>query len=621
MSLTVAGDRLRLKAGTYTTRIDYSTLTINSGTDYTTGAVTIYSEDGIGAAIIRPTGDNTAINLNNAASPIHHVIFDGLTADCTNLNGSGAACVSVGGGHTGAHHIRFIRFESKNSGASGSPDNPIGPGFLIGGDDNETIDCSSHHNGFGSTVQSGSNGVYGYYVTGSRNVVRNCDIHHNGAYGIHSFNTSFGTNDNIYENNRIWDNGANQTQHTYNLLMTAGSGNIARNNVIWATSSSGPVFGLSLGSDGGNCQNCVAYNNTVVGVPYYGIKVSNTTVGAVVRNNIAHNNALGNLDNEAGGNATFSNNLCTTTCPSYSTNSKAEPATTTFVNLATQDFRLKAGSQAISGGTPVPVTTDITGLLRPAGGGWDIGAYEYTADIPASQPPQLVVALPLDEGTGTIASDVSGQKNNANFVGGVTWDNAGKYGKAVALDGTGYLNIPASTSMAIAPAMTLEAWIYPTASPSGFSAIIVQDRYYLYASSDAGVCPTPLAPIGGYSTTVGHYLCATSLPPQGQWSYLTVTHDGTTTTFYLNGNVIASQISTDPMIPTTYPMTIGASSFGEYFIGKIDEPRVYTYARNPAQILSDMNTPLIGPPGKLVEIAAPASVEISSASSLEISAQ
>jgi hypothetical protein len=102
---------------------------------------------------------------------------------------------------------------------------------------------------------------------------------------------------------------------------------------------------------------------------------------------------------------------------------------------------------------------------------------------------------------------------------------------------------------------------------------------------------------------------------------LTVTHDGTTTTFYLNGNVIASQISTDPMIPTTYPMTIGASSFGEYFIGKIDEPRVYTYARNPAQILSDMNTPLIGPPGKLVEIAAPASVEISSASSLEISAQ
>jgi hypothetical protein len=91
-------------------------------------------------------------------------------------------------------------------------------------------------------------------------------------------------------------------------------------------------------------------------------------------------------------------------------------------------------------------------------------------------------------------------------------------------------------------------------------------------------------------------------------------------TFFLNGNPISSRPSSDPMVPSTAGLTVGASIYGEYFIGKIDEPRVYNYARTPAQIMSDMNTPLIGAPGKVVEIAAPASVEISSASSLEISA-
>jgi hypothetical protein len=74
------------------------------------------------------------------------------------------------------------------------------------------------------------------------------------------------------------------------------------------------------------------------------------------------------------------------------------------------------------------------------------------------------------------------------------------------------------------------------------------------------------------------------------------------------------------MTQASYPVTIAASDFGENFVGKIDEPRIYNYARTPAQIVSDMNTPLIGGPGKYVDIAAPASVEISASASLEISA-
>ncbi|MGH7596920.1 MAG: choice-of-anchor Q domain-containing protein, partial [bacterium] len=49
-----------------------------------------------------------------------------------------------------------------------------------------------------------------------------------------------------------------------------------------------------------------------------------------------------------------------------------------FVNPAAQDYRLKAGSPAIDVGITLnDVLKDLTGLSRPVGRAFDIGAYEY----------------------------------------------------------------------------------------------------------------------------------------------------------------------------------------------------------------------------------------------------
>ena len=49
-----------------------------------------------------------------------------------------------------------------------------------------------------------------------------------------------------------------------------------------------------------------------------------------------------------------------------------------FVNLSSNDYRLRSGSPAINAGILLSeVLVDILGVVRPQGAGVDIGAYEY----------------------------------------------------------------------------------------------------------------------------------------------------------------------------------------------------------------------------------------------------
>ncbi len=56
-----------------------------------------------------------------------------------------------------------------------------------------------------------------------------------------------------------------------------------------------------------------------------------------------------------------------------------------FVDEATLDFRLAAGSPAIGAGVPTSSLTDFVGTAVPSGGAPDLGAYEYVGDTPFAQ--------------------------------------------------------------------------------------------------------------------------------------------------------------------------------------------------------------------------------------------
>lgn len=50
----------------------------------------------------------------------------------------------------------------------------------------------------------------------------------------------------------------------------------------------------------------------------------------------------------------------------------------TFVNVASDDYRLADGARAIDAGVPIPeVTVDRAGVARPQGRGYDVGAFEW----------------------------------------------------------------------------------------------------------------------------------------------------------------------------------------------------------------------------------------------------
>src|SRR5512147_1908027 len=73
------------------------------------------------------------------------------------------------------------------------------------------------------------------------------------------------------------------------------------------------------------------------------------------------------------------------------------------------------------------------------------------AHFPATS---VITELRCDEGTGTTASDASGNAHPGTLVNGPTW-GAGKYGQGINLDGTNdYINIADHTDYTLTPTVS-----------------------------------------------------------------------------------------------------------------------------------------------------------------------
>src|SRR6185295_1079039 len=186
--------------------------------------------------------------------------------------------------------------------------------------------------------------------------------------------------------------------------------------------------------------------------------------------------------------------------------------------------------------------------------------------------------------------DFSGN-GNTGTISGATW-TTGKFGSALSFNGTNArVFVNSATSLNLSSAMTLEAWVQPTAAQSGWRTIIQRetDSYFLNGSNDSGA----LRPSGGGTLAGGTIFTSATTPMTvGVWTHLALTYDGAVLNLYVNGALAATQAGSGAIQATANPLWIGGNSpYGEYFQGLIDEVRVYTRALSQSEIQTDMTLP------------------------------
>jgi glucose/arabinose dehydrogenase/PKD repeat protein len=217
----------------------------------------------------------------------------------------------------------------------------------------------------------------------------------------------------------------------------------------------------------------------------------------------------------------------------------------------------------------------------------------YTATFSQSvTPPGLVAAYGLNAGSGSVVADGSGS-GNGGTVSGAVWTAAGKFGGALSFDGVNdWVTVNDSGSLDLTGAMTLEAWVRPSALGGMWRTVVFKERpggmvYSLYANQDTSR-PVGQVFIGSERNAVG----SASLPLNA-WSHLAATFDGSSLRLYVNGVLVSTTAVTGSMVASTGVLRLGGNSvWSEWFAGVIDEVRVYSRALTQAQVQTDMNTPI-----------------------------
>jgi len=298
-----------------------------------------------------------------------YIEFDGINLDASSLSDSNIVKINSGYLSDHAHHIRIQNAELIGAPANGGAPQGIidvnTDGTALGG--SEFINLTVHSVG-------SSDFSHAFYIQSGNNLVQGCNIYDFTGAGVHVYNgygPSFSNN--IVRNNVIHDGRAGASgQRHWGIIIANGSQNTkVYNNLIYGIPNQG---GSSTGIFAYVGTQPEIYNNTVVQNGGVGIAVTQSTSGALVRNNISFGNGGSNYENFGSG-TIVSNNLFDGTNPM-------------FVDSNARNFRLQSGSPGVDAGTAIAlVTTDLSGASRPQGRSYDIGAFELTIQSTAPAPP------------------------------------------------------------------------------------------------------------------------------------------------------------------------------------------------------------------------------------------
>jgi len=224
--------------------------------------------------------------------------------------------------------------------------------------------------------------------------------------------------------------------------------------------------------------------------------------------------------------------------------------------------------------------------------------FSIVAGTTVTPPAGLIAHWKFDEGSGTTASDSSGNGNNGTLTNGPLWIT-GKSGRAIQFDKIDdVVKIDAPTAFDNLPQLTISAWINPkSAGEGGFGRIIEKADgvtnpttrgWNLYVTSS-----NQIAFAANFASANLDRRSSANTLTLNQWQYVTLTWDGSSSVsgvhFYVNGNEVTYATNTSGsgtrVLDDTEDLRIGNNESGaRTFDGAIDEVKVYNRALTPEEV-------------------------------------
>jgi hypothetical protein len=228
----------------------------------------------------------------------------------------------------------------------------------------------------------------------------------------------------------------------------------------------------------------------------------------------------------------------------------------------------------------------------PASYNWSFQNYSYLGfnqavnftEAPHQSLPydiSLVGYWNMNEGSGTVAHDLSGNGNNGT-INGATWV-AGKFGDALSFNGTlaDYVKVNNSLSLQVTGDLTLSCWVYFNTLATKQALIFkeLNAEYELSLDAATGNLEFDHQGISVFSPS--------SSVQSGVWLHIVAVRSisAMTVTFYVNGVQVGTpQAFTTLPTASSNPLYIGQENGYDPLNGTIDDVRIYNRALNTSEV-------------------------------------
>jgi Concanavalin A-like lectin/glucanases superfamily len=203
----------------------------------------------------------------------------------------------------------------------------------------------------------------------------------------------------------------------------------------------------------------------------------------------------------------------------------------------------------------------------------------------------------LDDAAGSAtARDWSAWGNDGTLVGidpSTAWVAGGPEGRALSVQGDGYVNVPDSASIdSITDQLTIAAWIFLQGTIADYATAISRQigtgydqHYHLSVNAQQQAILFITTPMAG-QVVLGSPMTV----PQQTWVHLAGTYDGSQARLYVNGTEVGNLPASGPFAAETNPVTLSGNGNGaartvsEFVPGQLDEVMLYRRALSADEI-------------------------------------